>query len=121
MPVIATLEDLDSKALIEILTKPKNALTKQYGKLFEMEDVKLTFSEDALESIANKALERKTGARGLRAIMESMLLDTMFDLPSYKDVEEVIINKDVIDSKKEPLKIHVSKPEKKQKGKGKAV
>ncbi|CAO5677129.1 MAG: ATP-dependent Clp protease ATP-binding subunit ClpX [Holosporales bacterium] len=109
LPVIATLQDLDSDALIDILTKPKNALVKQYNKLFEIEDVQLTFSEDALKAIAEKALARKTGARGLRAIMESILLDTMFDLPSYEDVEEVLINKEVVTQKSEPLKIHGAK------------
>ena len=81
LPVIATLEDLDEVALIEILTKPKNALVKQYQRLFEMENVKLSFTDGALEGIASKAVERKTGARGLRSIMENILLDTMFDLP----------------------------------------
>ncbi|MBP9753343.1 MAG: ATP-dependent Clp protease ATP-binding subunit ClpX, partial [Proteobacteria bacterium] len=106
LPVIATLQDLDCEALIDILTKPKNALVKQYNKLFEIEDVKLTFSEDALKAISEKALDRKTGARGLRAIMESILLDTMYDLPSYEDVEEVVINKEVVTQQSEPLKIH---------------
>ena len=106
LPVITTLEDLDVHALVDILTKPKNALVKQYNKLFEMEEVTLTFAQEALEAIAQKALDRKTGARGLRAIMESILLDTMYDLPSYEDVEEVVINKDVVLSGKEPFKIH---------------
>lgn len=115
LPVLATLEDLDESALVDILTKPKNALTKQYAKLFEMEDVKLTFSEDALESIAKKALQRKTGARGLRAIMEGMLLDTMYELPSYENVEEVVINKEVVNNNQEPLKIHHQNKDKKEK------
>jgi ATP-dependent Clp protease ATP-binding subunit ClpX len=109
LPVITTLQDLDIDALIDILEKPKNALTKQYQKLFELEDVKLNFSEDAVRAIAEKALERKTGARGLRAIMEGILLDTMFDLPSYNDVEEIVINKEVITQNSEPLKIHGQK------------
>ncbi len=106
LPVIATLNDLDESALIDILTKPKNALVKQYRRLFEMENVKLTINDDALASIAKKAIARKTGARGLRSIMEHILLDTMFELPSYEGVEEVIINKDVVDSQKPPIKIH---------------
>jgi ATP-dependent Clp protease ATP-binding subunit ClpX len=106
LPVLATLQDLDESALVDILTKPKNALTKQYAKLFEMEKVKLTFSDDALEAVAAKALKRKTGARGLRAIMESMLLETMFELPSYENVEEVVVNKEVIVHGSEPLKIY---------------
>jgi ATP-dependent Clp protease ATP-binding subunit ClpX len=105
LPVIATLQDLDEAALIDILTKPKNALIKQYGKLFEMEDVKLTFNEDALKAIAKKAILRRTGARGLRSIMEQILLDTMFELPSYEDVDELVVNADVVETEKAPLKI----------------
>lgn len=103
LPVIATLNDLDDAALIDILTKPKNALTKQYQKLFEMEGVHLTFSEDALKAIAKKAILRKTGARGLRAILESLLLDLMFSLPGIENVAEVIINGDVVDNGKAPV------------------
>src|SRR5690554_1946759 len=91
LPVLATLEDLDEDALVQILTEPKNALVKQYQRLFEMEDVRLTITHDALRAIARKAIERKTGARGLRSIMEGILLDTMFDLPALKGVEEVVI------------------------------
>lgn len=109
LPVIATLGDLDEKALIEILTKPKNALLKQYQKLFEMENVKLTLMDDALAAIALKAIARKTGARGLRSIMEDILLDTMFDLPSYEDVEEVIVNKEVVEGRAQPLKTYAKK------------
>lgn len=109
LPVIATLGDLDEAALIEILTKPKNALLKQYQKLFEMENVKLTLMDDALNAIALKAIARKTGARGLRSIMEDILLDTMFDLPSYDDVEEVIVNKDVVEGRSQPLKTYGAK------------
>ncbi|MCX7338228.1 MAG: ATP-dependent Clp protease ATP-binding subunit ClpX [Alphaproteobacteria bacterium] len=105
LPVLATLHDLDESILIDILTKPKNALVKQYKRLFEMEDVKLNFLDDALSAIAQKAATRKTGARGLRSIMEQILLDTMFDLPSYKNVEEVVINKDVVEKKAPPLKV----------------
>lgn len=103
LPVLATLTDLDEKALVEILTKPKNALVKQYQKLFEIENVKLTFTEDALSAIATKAIARKTGARGLRSIMESILLDTMFDLPSYENVEEIVINKEVVEERAQPI------------------
>ena len=103
LPVVATLEDLDEDALVEILTKPKNALIKQYGRLFEMEGVKLSFTEDALRSVAVRAIGRKTGARGLRSIMESILLGTMFDLPGLDGVEEVVINREVAESRANPL------------------
>ena len=106
LPVVATLDDLDEAALMEILTKPKNALVKQYGRLFEMEGVKLTFTDDALNSVARRAIQRKTGARGLRSIMESILLGTMFDLPSLDGVEEVVINREVAESRATPLYIH---------------
>jgi ATP-dependent Clp protease ATP-binding subunit ClpX len=99
LPVIATLEDLDEAALMEILTAPKNALVRQYQRLFQMEDVELTFHEDALKAIAKHAIERKTGARGLRSIMEGILLDTMYDLPSLDGVEEVVISAEVIEGK----------------------
>lgn len=108
LPVIATLEELDHKALIEILLEPKNALTKQYGKLFSIDGVDLEFSKDALKAIADKALERKTGARGLRAILEKMLLDTMFNLSEYKG-SKVKITKEVVDGKKDPI-IEASAP-----------
>jgi ATP-dependent Clp protease ATP-binding subunit ClpX len=111
LPVVATLEDLDEDALVEILTKPKNALVKQYQRLFEMEDTKLTFSEAALRSIAVKAVERKTGARGLRSIMENILLDTMFDLPGMEGVEEVVINGEVVEESAKPLFIYGEKAE----------
>ena len=106
LPVVATLEDLDEKALIDILTKPKNALVKQYQRLFEMEDVRLTFNEDALKGIARKAIQRKTGARGLRSIMESILLDPMYDLPSLESVDEIVVNREVVDGRAQPLYIH---------------
>ncbi|MGD8327653.1 MAG: ATP-dependent Clp protease ATP-binding subunit ClpX, partial [Sphingomonadales bacterium] len=106
LPVIATLDDLDASALIEILTKPKNALVKQYERLFEMEDASLTFTEEALETIAAKAIDRKTGARGLRSILEDILLDTMFDLPGLDGVEEVVINGEVAEGKAKPLYIY---------------
>ena len=106
LPVIATLEDLDEEALIKILTEPKNALVKQYQTLFGMEDVKLSFSEDALSEIAKKAIARKTGARGLRSIMEGILLDTMYNLPTYEGVEEVVINGEVVSGTAQPLLIY---------------
>ncbi len=111
LPVIATLDDLDEPALVEILTTPKNALIKQYGRLFEMEDVKLTFSEDALHSIAKKAIKRKTGARGLRSILEAILLETMFELPSLEGVEEIAINGEVVEGRSQPLYIYADKRE----------
>ena len=106
LPVTATLEDLDEPSLVKILTEPKNALTKQYQRLFEMEDVHLTFSQESLGSIARRAIERKTGARGLRSILESILLETMFDLPTLKGVEEVVISPEVVDGKAKPLRIY---------------
>ena len=105
LPVIATLNDLDIEALVLILREPKNALVKQYQKLFELEDVVLTFTEEALEAIAKRAVERKTGARGLRSIVESLLLDTMFDLPTLEDVVEVVVDKDVVEGRKEPMQV----------------
>ena len=110
LPVLATLEDLDKDALVTILTQPKNALIKQYQRLFEIEDTKLTFTEDALEAVAEKAIERKTGARGLRSILENTLLDTMFELPGMEDVSEVVINDEVITSTEaKPLMIYADK------------
>jgi ATP-dependent Clp protease ATP-binding subunit ClpX len=106
LPVLATLTDLDEAALIDILSKPKNALAKQFQRLFDMENVKLTFSEDALRAIAKKAIMRKTGARGLRSILESILLDTMYELPSFESVEEVVISGEVVDGKASPLYIY---------------
>ncbi|MGH7040520.1 MAG: ATP-dependent Clp protease ATP-binding subunit ClpX, partial [Acetobacteraceae bacterium] len=106
LPVVATLEDLDEKALVEILTKPKNALVKQYGRLFEMEGVKLSFTEEALRSVATRAIGRRTGARGLRSIMEQILLGTMFDLPGLDGVEEVVINREIAESRTSPIYIY---------------
>ena len=102
LPVVATLEDLDEKALVEILTKPKNALIKQYGRLFEMEGIKLSFTDDALKSVATRAIARRTGARGLRSIMESILLSTMYDLPGLDGVEEVVVNREVAEEPGQP-------------------
>ncbi|MEI8236525.1 MAG: ATP-dependent Clp protease ATP-binding subunit ClpX [Methylococcaceae bacterium] len=106
LPVIATLEELDEAALIQILTQPKNALIKQYKHLFEMEGAELEFSDDSLSAIAQKSMERKTGARGLRTIVENVLLNTMYELPSADNVEKVIVDKDVILGKNEPLLIY---------------
>src|SRR5262249_49922502 len=113
LPVIATLEDLDEAALVQILTEPKNALVKQYQRLFEMEDVKLTITNDALKAISRKAIERKTGARGLRSIMEANLLDMMFELPTLKGVEEVVIGPEVVEGSARPLRIYSDRAEEK--------
>ncbi len=113
LPVIATLEDLDEPALVKILSEPKNALVKQYQKLFDMEDVKLGFTDDALSTVARKAIDRKTGARGLRSILEGILLDTMFDLPSMDGVDEVMIDKDVVEGRKEPIRVYAKKEKEK--------
>src|SRR5580704_7332864 len=103
LPVLATLGDLQEAALIEILTRPKNALAKQYQRMFEMEGVKLRFQEEALHAIARRAIARRTGARGLRSIMESILLETMFELPTLNGVQEVVITSDVVDGRSRPL------------------
>jgi ATP-dependent Clp protease ATP-binding subunit ClpX len=117
LPVVATLEDLDVPALIQILTEPKNALTKQYARLFEMEGAKLTFKEDALVAIAKKAIERKTGARGLRSIVENMLLDTMYELPDAENVEEVVVSAETVNDGKAPVFVYADKKKKKSKDK----
>ena len=109
LPVIATLLDLDETALVKILVEPKNALVKQYAKLFDMEDVQLEFTDDALHQIAVRAIERKTGARGLRSILEGILLDTMFDLPSMDGVDEVHVDKEVVEGRKEPVRVYAAK------------
>ncbi|WP_019644608.1 ATP-dependent Clp protease ATP-binding subunit ClpX [Novispirillum itersonii] len=106
LPVVATLDDLDEAALIQILTEPKNALVKQYQRLFEMENTKLSFHEEALRTVAKKAIARKTGARGLRSIMEGILLDTMFDLPGMEGVEEVVVNAESAELRAKPLMIY---------------
>ena len=108
LPVIATLEDLDEDALVQILVEPKNALTKQYKALFEMDEVALEFRDDALRAIARRAIERKTGARGLRSILENILMDTMFDIPTTSDIDSVVINEDVVASNAPPLLVHSS-------------
>ena len=106
LPVLATLEDLDEDALVTILTQPKNALVKQYQRLFEIEDTDLTFTHDALTAIAKRAIQRKTGARGLRSIMEDILLDTMFELPGMDEVTEVVVNEEAVTTSSEPLMIY---------------
>ncbi|WP_425038244.1 ATP-dependent Clp protease ATP-binding subunit ClpX [Primorskyibacter sp. S187A] len=113
LPVLATLEDLDEDALVTILTQPKNALIKQYQRLFELEDTKLSFTDEALSAIAKRAIERKTGARGLRSILEDILLDTMFDLPGMDTVDEVVVNEEAVTTEAQPLMIHgdAKKPE----------
>ncbi|KFB10421.1 MULTISPECIES: ATP-dependent Clp protease ATP-binding subunit ClpX [Nitratireductor] len=113
LPVLATLEDLDEDALVQILSEPKNALVKQYQRLFEMENVELTFHENALREIARKAIERKTGARGLRSIMEAILLDTMFELPALEGVQEVVISDEVVAGNARPLYIYAEREKEK--------
>ena len=111
LPVVATLDDLDESALVDILTKPKNALVKQYQRLFEMEDVRLEFNEEALKAIAHKAIQRKTGARGLRSIMENILLEPMFELPALDGVSEIVINREVVEGRAAPLYIYTDRRE----------
>ena len=103
MPIVTTLEDLDEKSLVKILKEPKNSLTKQYKRLFEFESVKLEFREDALAEIAKKAISKKTGARGLRSILESILLKTMFSLPDLENVDSVTVDKSVVKGKSDPI------------------
>jgi ATP-dependent Clp protease ATP-binding subunit ClpX len=112
LPVIATLEDLDVKSLVSILTKPKNALIKQYQRLFEMENIELSFTSEALSAISEKAIQRKTGARGLRSILESILLNSMFDLPGMTGVSEVVVNEEAVSGNAEPLMIYQDLKEK---------
>ena len=111
LPMAATLEELDEHALVRILTEPRNALVKQYQKLFEMEEVLLKFTEGALASIALEAVSRKTGARGLRAIMEEIMLDVMYDLPSRDNIRECIISEEVVDRKKDPILVYENEAE----------
>jgi ATP-dependent Clp protease ATP-binding subunit ClpX len=106
LPVVATLEELDESALVRILTEPKNAITKQYVKLFDMEGSEIEFREDALRAVARKAMDRKTGARGLRTILEQVLLDTMYDLPSMENVKKVVVDAAVINGDAEPYLIY---------------
>jgi ATP-dependent Clp protease ATP-binding subunit ClpX len=112
LPVIATLDDLDDAALVKILTEPKNAFVKQYQRLFDMENVGLTFTDDALMAVARKAIQRKTGARGLRSILEGILLDTMYELPTYDGVEEVVVNAEVVEGRAQPLVIYAERRDK---------
>ena len=109
MPVVVNLHSLDEKALIDILKKPKNALTKQYRKLFEIDGVELEFDEDALEEVAKLAIERKTGARGLRSILESSMMDIMYDIPSRNDILKCVVTKDTIKNRK-PMLVFGEKP-----------
>jgi ATP-dependent Clp protease ATP-binding subunit ClpX len=111
LPIIATLTELDEQALIEILTKPRNSLVKQYQKLFGMDNVGLKFTRTALEAVARKAIERESGARGLRAILEDAMLDIMFDIPSKKGVKEVVINEEVINKHERPLVVYMEEAE----------
>jgi len=106
--VVATLRELDEDALITVLTEPKNALVKQYKKLFEFENAKLKFTDEAVRAVARKAIERKTGARGLRAVLEDAMLNIMFDLPSSTDIEEVVVNEEVITHNENPLLVYQS-------------
>ena len=112
LPVLAVLEDLNKNTLVEILTTPKNSLIKQYQKLFEMENVKLSFTKDALSSIADLSIRKKTGARGLRSILESILLDTMYKLPVIEGLEEIVVNSEVVINNREPLQIFTDKKNK---------
>ena len=106
LPVVATLEELSENALIRVLTEPKNALTKQYKKLFEMEGTELEFREDSLAAIAQKSMQRKTGARGLRTIVEGVLLDTMYEIPSAENITKVVIDKLVIEGENDPYFVY---------------
>jgi ATP-dependent Clp protease ATP-binding subunit ClpX len=108
VPVLATLDELDKAALVEILTAPRNALVKQYQKLLEMENVQLTFTESALSAVATEAIDRKTGARGLRAIIEEIMLDVMYDLPSQSNVKECVISEETVTQSKQPLLVYGS-------------
>ena len=121
LPIIATLRELDRDALIKITTEPKNALVKQYKKLLEMDDVELIFEQEALESIVDKAIERKTGARGLRSIIENIMRDIMFDIPSNEKIEKCIITKDTVENNTEPTIIENPNKIKKVRGKRIAV
>jgi ATP-dependent Clp protease ATP-binding subunit ClpX len=117
LPVLATLEDLDIPALVKILTEPKNALTKQYSRLFDIEGVKLTFQPDALEEVAKRAIERNTGARGLRSILENLLLDTMYELPGMEGAEEVVVKAENVRDSTSPVIVYSDKKKKEAKEK----
>ena len=111
LPVLVTLDELDEQSLVQILTEPKNALVKQYQKLFEMEDVKLAFTEGALNSVSKEAIRRKSGARGLRAILETVMLPIMYDIPSHDNVKEVVVSEEVIRHKEAPIIVYEKKKE----------
>ena len=121
LPMIATLEDLDEKSLVKILQEPKNSLTKQYQELFKLDGAKLTFKDNALKEVALKAIKKKTGARGLRAIMENILLKTMYDLPSMEDVEEVIVDASAAKGQSQPIIVHNKSDSKSKSGKTSAA
>ena len=112
LPIIATLEDLDEKSLIKILQEPKNSLVKQYQELFKLEGAKLVFKDSAIKEIAQKAISKKTGARGLRSILESVLLKTMFDLPSMENVNEVIVDSGAAKGQSQPIIVHAKNAQK---------
>lgn len=111
LPVTATLHELDEEAMLNILNEPKNALTRQYKRLFDMDGVKLTFTESSLRQVARKALERKTGARGLRAILESVMLDVMYDVPSDPNIREVVVSDECVTENKRPMLVYEAKAE----------
>ena len=111
LPMIATLEELDVAALMQILTEPKNSLTKQYRKMFDMEGVEIDFREDGLRAVAGKAMERKTGARGLRSILENVLLESMYNIPSQAGVAKIVVDESVINGDSEPLLVYETKDE----------
>ena len=115
LPITATLEDLDEKSLVKILLEPKNSLIKQYQELFRLEGVKLTFKDQAVKDIANKAISKKTGARGLRSILENLLLKTMFDLPGQENIEEVIIDGEATKGSSQPIIVHTKNKSKTEK------
>jgi ATP-dependent Clp protease ATP-binding subunit ClpX len=111
MPVLAILDDLDEKSLVDIMTKPRNALVKQYQRLFELEKVKLSFTPGALEAVARESMRRKSGARGLRAILEDVMLDIMYEVPSQSEIREVVVNEEVILRRAQPLRVYDAKVE----------
>ena len=121
LPMIATLEDLDEKSLVKILQEPKNSLTKQYQELFKLDGTKLTFKDNALKEIAQKAINKKTGARGLRSILENILLKTMYDLPSQEDVQEVIVDVSAAKGQTQPILVHTKSDNKSRSGKTSAA
>ena len=121
LPMIATLEDLDEKSLIKILQEPKNSLVKQYQELFKLDGAKLVFKENALKEIALKAIRKKTGARGLRSILENILLKTMYDLPSQENVEEVIVEASSVKGQSQPIIVHSKNENKSKTGKTSAA